>query len=213
MKNWYDIYVEQIEKNGGYLKYINLKVFQKRKLLKLLRSNSGSGKIIEAGCGTGIICSKLGHEGYNVTGIDIDESILGLAAKLEKNYFGSNIVNFEKKSIFELDYPDKSFDLCYSVGVLEHFSDNQIVNSLKQQLRIAKKVIVVIPTKWFGDNESLKGDDRFLPLSYWRNIIKVCGGKILKEYSYAFKRNKIDIMLYLKKFFKPKAYRIFLIGE
>jgi len=213
MEKWYNVYINQINKNGTDINYMKLKIFQKKKLLRILRNNSGDGQIIEAGCGTGILCSQLAHEGYKVTGIDIDRDILQLASKLEKEYFGDNKVNFEKKSIFKLDYKEKVFDLCYSVGVLEHFQDEEIIDSIKQQLKIAKKVIIVIPTKWFDDNEALHGDDRFLTMPYWRKLIHTSGGKILKEYSYSFKGKGIKLLTRIKKIFRPKAYRIFLVEE
>lgn len=213
MEKWYNVYINQINKNGTDINYMKLKIFQKKKLLRILRNNSGDGQIIEAGCGTGILCSELAHDGYKVTGIDIDRDILQLASKLEKEYFGDNKVNFEKKSIFKLDYKEKVFDLCYSVGVLEHFQDEKIIDSIKQQLKIAKKVIIVIPTKWFDDNEALHGDDRFLTMPYWRKLIHTSGGKILKEYSYSFKGKGIKLLTRIKKIFRPKAYRIFLVEE
>ena len=182
-------------------------------MLRILRKYSGNGKILEAGCGTGIITSQLASEGYNVTGIDINDKILQLCRNLEYEYFKSNKANYVNKSIFKLDYDRKSFDLCFSCGVLEHFEDKEIINSLKQQLNIAKIVIVVIPTKWFDDNEALHGDDRFLKLSYWRNLISSSGGKIIKEYSYPFKQKYYQKIKNIRKIFRPKAYRVFVIKE
>lgn len=213
MMDWYDVYLNQIEKSGGNKSYMEFKIKHKKKLLKILRKYSGSGKIIEAGCGTGIISSQLASEGYDVVGIDINDKILKLCKKLEKEYFGNNKAKYVKKSIFKINYKRKSFDLCYSCGVLEHFDDNLIIDSLKQQLNIAEKVIVVIPTKWFDDNEALHGDDRFLKLSYWRKLINQSGGKIIKEYSYPFKQKYYQKIKNLRKIFRPKAYRVFVIQE
>ncbi len=213
MINWSDAYLKQIEKCGGVQKYICIKTNQKKKLLRIIRENSGQGKIIEAGCGTGIISAKLAHEGYNVTGIDIDTKILKLAGDIEKEYYGQQKTHFEKKSIFELDYKKNEFDLCFSVGVLEHFDDNKIISSLSSQILMAKKTIVVIPTKWFDDIDNLHGDDRFLPLTYWRDLIKKSGGKIIKEASYPFRGKGFSFLNKLKKILRPKAYRIFVIKK
>lgn len=213
MMDWYDVYLEQINKSGGEKSYMSFKIYHKKKLLKILRKYSGKGKLIEAGCGTGIITSQLASEGYDVTGIDIDKNILKLCEKLEKNFFGINKAKYVNKSIFDLDYPKKSFDLCFSCGVLEHFEDSEIIDSIKQQIIIANKVIIVIPTKWFDDNEALHGDDRFLKLSYWRNLIKMSGGKILKEYSYPFKQKYYQKIKNIRKLFRPKAYRVFVVEE
>ena len=214
LEDWYDVYQAQIEKSGGNKSYMEFKIKHKKKLIKILKKYSYNGKIIEIGCGTGIVCSKLASEGYNVSGIDVSAKILELAKILEKEYFGENKVDFIEKSMFELDFVEKSFDLCYSVGVLEHFDDEKIINTIKQQIHIAKKVIIVIPTKWFDDDETLHGDDRFLELKHWRGLITKSGGKVIKEYSYPFKQKYYQKIMNIRKIFRPKAYRIFLIeGE
>ena len=213
MKDWYTVYSEQINKKGGAKEYMAFKISHKKKLLKVLRKFSGSGKLIEAGCGTGIITSQLASEGYDVVGVDIDKNILKLAQQLEVEYFGINKAKFVDKSIFALDFPEKSFDLCFSCGVLEHFEDDMIIDSIKQQIRIAKTVIIVIPTKWFNDNEALHGDDRFLKLSYWRSLIEKSGGVVTNEYSYPFKFKFPRNLKYILRIFRPKAYRIFVVEE
>ena len=192
---------------------MEFKIKHKKKLIKILKKECNNGKILEIGSGTGIVCSQLASEGFNVTGIDVNENIIKLAEELEKEYFGERKVKYIKKSMFELDFQEKEFDLAYSVGVLEHFDDDMIMDTIKQQLRIAKKVIIVIPTKWFDDDETLHGDDRFLTLKHWRNMIDKSDGKIIKEYSYPFKQKYYQRIKNIRKIFRPKAYRVFLVEE
>ena len=155
----------------------------------------------------------MASEGYNVTAIDIDNEILEMGKYIEKEVYGVESTNFIKQSIFELEYDDNSFDLCFSVGVLEHFSDDEIIETLSKQIKISKKTIVVIPTKWFNDKEALHGDDRFLSLAYWRNLIIKSDGKIIAESSYPFKGKGFSSFQRLKRIFRPKAYRIFVINS
>lgn len=213
LEDWYDVYKNQIEKSGGNKSYMEFKIKHKKKLIKILKKECNNGKILEVGSGTGIVCSQLASEGFDVTGIDVNEHIIKLAKELEREYFGERKVKYIKMSMFELDFQEQEFDLAYSVGVLEHFDDNMIMNTIKQQLRIAKKVIIVIPTKWFDDDETLHGDDRFLTLKHWRNMINKSGGKVIKEYSYPFKQKYYQKIKYIRKIFRPKAYRVFLIEE
>jgi len=213
LEDWYDVYKNQIEKSGGNKSYMEFKIKHKKKLIKILKKECNNGKILEVGSGTGIVCSQLASEGFDVTGIDVNEHIIKLAKELEREYFGERKVKYIKMSMFELDFQEQEFDLAYSVGVLEHFDDNMIMNTIKQQLRIAKKVIIVIPTKWFDDDETLHGDDRFLTLKHWRNMINKSGGKVIKEYSYPFKQKYYQKIKNIRKIFRPKAYRVFLIEE
>ena len=124
---WSNVYLEQIEKCGGINKYTDIKLKQKRKLLNIIRKFSGDGKIIEAGCGTGIVSSKLVSEGYCATAIDIDNEVLDFAKRVAIENYGKIITNYKIDSIFDLDYGKDEFDLCFSVGVLEHFNDEKIV--------------------------------------------------------------------------------------
>jgi len=213
LEDWYDVYKNQIEKSGGNKSYMEFKIKHKKKLIKILKKECNNGKILEVGSGTGIVCSQLASEGFDVTGIDVNEHIIKLAKELEREYFGERKVKYIKKSMFELDFQEKEFDLAYSVGVLEHFDDNMIMDTIKQQLRIAKKVIIVIPTRWFDDDETLHGDDRFLTLKHWRNMINKSGGKVIKEYSYPFKQKYYQMIKNIRKIFRPKAYRVFLVEE
>lgn len=213
LENWYDVYKNQIEKSGGNKLYMEFKIKHKKKLIKILKKECNNGRILEVGSGTGIVCSQLASEGFDVIGIDVNEHIIKLAKELEREYFGKRKVKYIKKSMFELDFQEKEFDLAYSVGVLEHFDDNLIMDTIKQQLKIAKKVIIVIPTKWFDDDETLHGDDRFLTLKHWRNMINKSGGKVIKEYSYPFKQKYYQRIKNIRKIFRPKAYRIFLVEE
>lgn len=213
LEDWYDVYKNQIEKSGGNKSYMEFKIKHKKKLIKILKKECNNGKILEVGSGTGIVCSQLASEGFDVTGIDVNEHIIKLAKEIEREYFGERKVKYIKKSMFELDFQEKEFDLAYSVGVLEHFDDNMIIDTIKQQLRIAKKVIIVIPTKWFDDDETLHGDDRFLTLKHWRNMINKSGGKVIKEYSYPFKQKYYQKIKNIRKIFRPKAYRVFLVEE
>ena len=155
----------------------------------------------------------MAYDGYDISGLDSSKDIIQLAKQLEIDYFGINKVNYINKSMFEIDMLGKTYDLCYSVGVLEHFEDDKIVDVIKKQLNISKKVIIVIPTTWFDNNETIHGDDRFLKLKYWRILINKSYGKIIKEYSYSFKHKEYNWIKFLKKILKPKAYRIFIIEK
>ena len=84
IEDWYEVYEEQIKKSGGSKSYMEFKINHKKKLIKILKKESMNGKILEIGSGTGIVCSKLANDGYDVSGIDVNKQIIDLAKKLEK---------------------------------------------------------------------------------------------------------------------------------
>ena len=115
-------------------------------------------------------------------------------------------------SIFKLGYSENAFDVAFSNGVLEHFSDDEIVEIIKQQLFVAKTTIVGIPTKYFSPEEAKYGNERVLELSYWRKLIKKCGGLIIEEVGMDRETLSKRILNY-KKYFKPKPNHLFVVKK
>lgn len=209
-KTWYQVYLDDISKKGTIENYINYKIKKKKKLINLIKKYSPRKKIIEAGSGTGILSVYMASLGYDVIGIDIDNDILKLSIDISNKYLQTNKPQFINQSIFELNYPEKFFDVSFSNGVLEHFTDEEIIDTLKQQIRISEFVIFGIPTRYFKHCESMYGDERYLKLKYWRELIKKADGIILEEKSMHYATFK-NICLNYKKYFKPYPYRIFVI--
>ena len=145
--SWYEVYLKDIEKKGNLEHYVNDKILNKKVLINLIKKYAEGNKLLETGSGTGVLSTYLSSIGYDVTGIDIDSEIIDLSNKIANNYSSVKKPIFVNKSIFELDYKEKSYDISYSNGVLEHFTDEQIIDTLKQQLNVAKIVIFGIPTK------------------------------------------------------------------
>ena len=212
MKTWYEIYTDEINQKGSIINYVNDKIKTKKNLIDLIKKYSLDKKIIEAGSGTGILSTYLASIGYDSVAIDIDKDILDLSKKIAREYGAKNIPKFKIDSILELNYKKYEFDVSFSNGVLEHFSDKEIIKTLKKQMKIAKTVIVGIPTKYFDDSEAMYGDERFLKIKFWRKIIEDAGGKIVEEKSCHY-LTKLKILLNFKKYFRPYPYRIFVIQK
>ena len=209
---WYDVYLKDIEKKGTLENYVTDKIKNKKVMIKLIKKYSKGGKILESGAGTGVLSTYISSIGYDVIGIDIDDDILNLSKKIAKKYNAKKQPKFLKKSIFNLDYKENYFDVSFSNGVLEHFTDDEIINTLKQQMKVAKIVIFGIPTKYFNKEEAMYGDERYMDYNFWRNLILIAGGSILEEKSMHY-MNKIKQFLNFKKYFKPYPFRIFVIKK
>lgn len=214
--HWGEIYQNDINEKGGNLPYVLGKINKKKKLINLIKKYAKKN-IIECGSGTSVVSIYLASLGYEVTAIDIEDDVIRLSKKLAKDYYNTlenckPKLNFEKKSIFELDYPKDSFDVAFSNGVLEHFTDHEIIKTIKQQLYTAKITIVGIPTKYFEKKEAKYGDERVLELSYWRKLIKESGGIIIEEIGMD-REALLKRILNYKKYFKPKPYHLFVVKK
>lgn len=113
--------------------------------LPLLNHTSVGDSTLELGCGTGKLSAILGVEGRITHLLDYtSESInFGKALFQELGLQG----HFYKEDILnDISLEKDSIDWVWSSGLLEHFSDEQIIYILKQSLRICKKgVMCLVP--------------------------------------------------------------------
>jgi len=125
-------------------------------------------KILEVGCGRGTISIFLSQLGHDVTAVDKDEGVVEAAKAASKNLNAN--VTFNIANASKLPFKNHYFDICFSQGILEHFSDEDIIRLLKEQLRVSKKVIFSVPSLFYNSREI--GDERLLTKSRWEKILK-----------------------------------------
>ena len=153
----------------------------------ILKRFKGSKKFIECGCGSGINAIILSFFGYEVTGIDIDDEMIKFSkenAKILKAYD----VKFIKGDIFKLSdmFKEKEFDLAYSIGVIEHFREEQAIEALKEMAKIAEYVLTVVPSIYVWKNEIRDFEGYWEPYTIrrLRKIHKKANLKIIDEIGY-----------------------------
>ena len=214
LKSWAEIYAQEIEKAGGYEQYLHIKLLEKKPLIdRIIKYTPPIGRILEAGCGTGVISTYLSNIGFQVTAIDVDEEMLCVARKIAKRYPHSP--NFEKRSIFDLDYPIDSFDLIFSHGVLEHFCDEDILRILANQLRISSVVIISVPSNYFREKDRMFGDERFLSRKRWETLLDRVPGQIVEKFSFHYLRGwaRFWDTVIRGKLFGPAPYLAFVLRK
>ncbi|URK17345.1 class I SAM-dependent methyltransferase [Thalassospira sp. GO-4] len=91
-------------------------------------------EVLEVGCGRGSLSMYFADAGCNCTLIDSSEQAISTARRL----FARNGLNarIEVGNALELNDPDDSYDVVFSIGLLEHF-DN-IAAPLAEQVRVLK---------------------------------------------------------------------------
>ena len=97
----------------------------------------GAKRILEAGCGTGTTLARL--RGYETVGLDYSKPALAIA----KHNCGRAVLGDMKKMPFK----NKEFDVVFNQGVMEHFSGSEFAKMMKEMKRVAKKVVVIVPSK------------------------------------------------------------------
>ena len=130
--------------------------------------NSKAKTILEVGIGSGMQTILLSLLGFEITGIDNDEEILKRAEKYNREWKGK--AKFLKMDAFDLKFPSKSFDLVISEGLLEHFTDKEVGQLLKEQLRVGKEVVISLPSIGYPNPDF--GNERLMKKEKWLGIIK-----------------------------------------
>lgn len=99
-------------------------------------------KILDVGCGNGVISRYLGSQGFNVLGIDVSPQSIARANELNR----SPNTRFEVKSAEELVAAGESFDVVICSEVLEHLSDpDALLRVLHQSLKDEGILVVTVP--------------------------------------------------------------------
>ena len=191
MNKFLAYYESEISRYGGICRYVSEKAREKSPLLDRVRSFAASGKILEAGSGSSVNSIFLASCGYDVTCVDNDPVMLEFAKKLALNF--DKKPAYSEQDLFSLNYPLCSFDVAFSHGVLEHYSDDDIRSLIDKQLDVAKTVIFSVPTCFFKKSEAINGDERFLSIIHWQSIVGQTKGYLLETFGYFFDSDNLRV--------------------
>lgn len=97
-----------------------------QKELDQLKDVLPSGKILELGTGPGIHAEQIIKAGYDYLGTDISQGLLKVAKERNPNAI------LLQKSIYDLDFPENSFNGFWTVATLLHIPKSRIDEALKK---------------------------------------------------------------------------------
>lgn len=135
----------------------------------ILRHCPPPARILDVGCGPGWSDLYLSSAGYEVTGIDTDARLAGVAADLAGRL--GMPVRFEVGDAFDLSAYTSRFDLVYSCGVLEHFDREVTVQLLREQAKCAPRVLIQIPTRFTAYTGEIT-DERLYSIRELRRMVQ-----------------------------------------
>lgn len=212
--NWnklYDKYIKEEFKDWN--QYFKTKIRLKKNFLKLvLKYGKGDKPILECGSGTGKFSAYLASLGLNVYAMDLETAMVKQTKELSNKVSPNNPVKVLQGDIRNIPFENKFFSVTHSSGVLEHYSDSEIVEIINEQLRVSDICIFSVPTPYF--EKKMLGNERFMKRDEWRKIISKSNAKIIKESGYHYKtlgKRITDILKKPKTIFKPIALYIFVL--
>ena len=106
-------------------------------------SNARGKKVLEIGCGLGTDGAQFALAGADYTGIDLTDAAIDLA---RRRFDLFNLPGaFRTADAENLDFPDESFDVVYSHGVLHHTPDTvRAVQEVHRVLRPGGRAVVML---------------------------------------------------------------------
>jgi trans-aconitate methyltransferase len=160
--SWDDYYKNKI--NGKYLAYA------KRRYAPFIKEicSLDSSSFREEGCGIATISRAiLDTKPDSIIHLsDIKEEMISLS---KKHVNGYNINSFQTVDIRDNVGIDK-VGCIFSHGVLEHFSDEDILKILNRQKNSADTVVYYVPTNKYSKGSF--GDERLLAPERWERLTK-----------------------------------------
>jgi SAM-dependent methyltransferase len=101
----------------------------------VLRHTRPGQRVLEVGCGTGLLAVALRDAGRVVTAVDVSEVALDRARRRAGKPDG---VEFRRVAGTELPFSAGSFDFAYSVEVVEHLHEEDVLGHFAESARVLK---------------------------------------------------------------------------
>lgn len=129
-------HLKKINPNWSFKKwsYRHTFVTKMKYVTGLLQKIPSGAKILDAGCGQGLLVEELRKKGYDARGIDA--------------FYGSEYVH--KGDLLQNSFPDNTFDVIFCLDVIEHFplvEQEKLIQELTRILKPSGKIIWSIPNQ------------------------------------------------------------------
>ncbi len=143
IKDFYATYDDAITEKRFQSPYALRRYAHKKQYESVLSFVEPGMRVLDAGCGDGVLSVMMARKGAKVVGTDISEpNIKRCNEYAEENGLEIEFILADSES---LPFPDDSFDLVVSSHVLEHLPDFD--KGLRELMRVTKKrSVAAIPT-------------------------------------------------------------------
>jgi len=97
---------------------------------KIKKNSLTNFKVLDIGCGGGILCEPLARLGANVTGIDTNKKAIEIA----KDHARKSKLKINYKNVDLMDINENKFDFITCMEVLEHVENPELIISQSRKL-------------------------------------------------------------------------------
>ena len=162
--------------DGQFFNLFDRSLILRELITQIRRVASPPATLVEVGCGSGLTSVLLASMGYRVTAMDANAQLVEKVKRFETTF--SNLISVQA-DMFRMGFKDKTFDVAFSQGVLEHHCDDDIIRALLEQRRIARIVVIDVPNGRGKTGDY--GDERSISPLQWRKLIQTSGLMIVDE--------------------------------
>lgn len=144
-RHWETIYEAEEGKARCYKTYSMVK--RKDTLIEYLQRHAGprSLRVLDAGCGPGVVLEEVLARGHSGTGVDISATMVGEANRRIAR-FADRAAPCQQGDIEALPFESGSFDVIVSLGVLMYLtSDDNALDEISRVVKPGGVVLINVP--------------------------------------------------------------------
>lgn len=143
-----------------------LALLEVEKVIELSSKNITTGRVLDAGTGTGIFAEAFANHGFEVACIDVSDEMLKTAAKYIPQ------AEFKNAAVERLPFENNSFDLTF-MGLVLHEADDRL-QALKEAKRVTRQRIAILEWPYEMGLQGPPPDHRIKP-EVLKSLLKETG--------------------------------------
>lgn len=117
---------------------------RRERLLEML--GKGSGRILDIGCGPGVMTREILDLGWNYVGVDISETMIEEA---KNKFINEPRANFFVGPVEKIVAADATYDAVVAMGLVEYVADDAVaIREMTRVLKPGGRLFVSLPNWW-----------------------------------------------------------------